>query len=148
MTHSSGSSRKPVRVAIQVRTSAVDGEMQQLSQDTQVERCMRWCEGTHGADGYTLAVFSDDGFSGAVTWRPDDRGHYRPALRQVADSVNDGRVDVVMVSSLDRLSRSPELHKTFIEEVLVPHGVRLVEAAGGFEPQQRPCPTDVLSGKQ
>lgn len=139
MKKQTSAEENPVRVAIYTRTGAVDGEIQRTSQAARVGRCVRWCEETYGAGGYEASSFADKNSSGNDPWQPDQEGRHRTALAELVSAIRGRKVSTVVVSSPDRLFRSITLYHEFTQEVLVPHGVRLVEAAGGTESMQCPC---------
>jgi DNA invertase Pin-like site-specific DNA recombinase len=128
-------SKMPIRVAIYTRTGVVAGNTNQgLSQDAQRACCVRWCDKRYGAGNYRLSLFADAGFSANLPWEPGPEGRCRPALRDLVEAVSDGQVDVVVVRTLDRLSRSAMLHQRLVEAVLKPHGIALVVTEGNIAP--------------
>ena len=71
------------------------------------------------ADGY-----DDGGFSGG--------NMERPALRRLMDDIEDGKIDIVVVYKLDRLTRSlPDFAR--LVEVCDRHGVSFVSEAQQFD---------------
>lgn len=127
--------QRPVRVAIYTRAGvAADMTQGGLSEDAQLARCVRWCDDNYGGLGYQLGLFTDSGLSANLSWEPSPDGRFRPALRNLVKAVSEGQVDVVVVRTLDRLSRSVMLHHRFVEKVLKPHGIALVVAEGNIAP--------------
>jgi DNA invertase Pin-like site-specific DNA recombinase len=93
-------SPKPVRCAIYTRVSTDQGLEQDFnSLDAQYDASQAYIRSqAHG--GWTLlrAKYNDGGFSGGNT--------DRPALQRLLDDVRAGKVDVIVVYKVDRLTRS------------------------------------------
>lgn len=70
-------------------------------------------------------MFIDPGFSGADL--------ERPAMEQLIDTVEQKKIDVVLVTKLDRLSRSQKDTLYLIEELFLPNGVDFVSVAESFD---------------
>jgi len=94
------SERRQRRCAIYTRKSTTVGLEQEFSTlDAQREVCERYIQSQVGNGWVALDDHYDDGgFTGANL--------ERPAFQQLLDAVNGGRVDVVVVYKVDRLSRS------------------------------------------
>ena len=93
-------SAKPVRCAIYTRVSTDQGLEQDFnSLDAQYEASQAYIRSQAHA-GWTLlrAKYDDGGFSGGNT--------ERPALQQLLSDVRSGKVDVIVVYKVDRLTRS------------------------------------------
>ena len=93
-------STKPVRCAIYTRVSTDQGLEQDFnSLDAQHEASQAYIRSQAHA-GWTLlrAKYEDGGFSGGNT--------DRPALRQLLEDVRAGKIDVIVVYKVDRLTRS------------------------------------------
>jgi DNA invertase Pin-like site-specific DNA recombinase len=93
-------SRKSVRCAIYTRVSTDQGLEQDFnSLDAQYDASQAYIRSQAHA-GWTLlrAKYDDGGFSGGNT--------DRPALQQLLDDVRAGKVDVIVVYKVDRLTRS------------------------------------------
>jgi site-specific DNA recombinase len=93
-------SAKPVRCAIYTRVSTDQGLEQDFnSLDAQYDASEAYIRSQAHA-GWTLlrAKYEDGGFSGGNT--------DRPALRRLLDDVRAGKVDVIVVYKVDRLTRS------------------------------------------
>src|SRR5439155_24563119 len=93
-------SKKPVRCAIYTRVSTDQGLEQDFnSLDAQYDASQAYIRSQAHA-GWTLlrAKYDDGGFSGGDT--------DRPALQQLLENVRAGRVDVIVVYKVDRLTRS------------------------------------------
>jgi|GEM_PF-3869117 len=97
-----------------------------------------------GQDGWlVVAREEDDGVSGSVApWE-------RPGMRRVLELVRRNEIDVLLVLSIDRISRDPDnIHFNVVRRNLRDHAVKLATPAGvldGDSPTQRLL-QDVLSG--
>jgi len=98
---SKGSGRpKRLRCAIYTRKSSEEGLEQDFnSLDAQREACEAFIA-SQKHEGWVLLpdMYDDGGFSGATM--------DRPAFRRLLSDVSDGRIDVVVVYKVDRLTRS------------------------------------------
>lgn len=93
-------SRKSFRCAVYTRKSTEDGLEQDFnSLDAQREACEAYIL-SQGGLGWQLVHrhYDDGGISGATM--------ERPALRDLLDDIADGRIDIVVVYKIDRLTRS------------------------------------------
>ena len=93
-------SAKPVRCAIYTRVSTDQGLEQDFnSLDAQYDASLAYIRSQAHA-GWTLlrAKYGDGGFSGGNT--------DRPALQRLLEDVRAGKVDVIVVYKVDRLTRS------------------------------------------
>jgi site-specific DNA recombinase len=93
-------STKPVRCAIYTRVSTDQGLEQDFnSLDAQYDASQAYIRSQAHA-GWTLlrSKYDDGGFSGGNT--------YRPALQRLLEDVRSGKVDVIVVYKVDRLTRS------------------------------------------
>lgn len=110
----------PSRAAVYVRVSTasqVDG--------TSLDGQLDVCRSEIGRHGWTVVeVYSDAGVSGARA--------SRPALDRLVDDAEAGRVDVVVVSRLDRLGRSLP-HLAGLVARLHEQGVRLLAISDGID---------------
>ena len=70
-------------------------------------------------------IFIDPGYSGATL--------ERPAMERMIQAVEEGKIDVVLVTKLDRLSRSQKDTLYLIEELFLPNGVDFVSVAESFD---------------
>lgn len=99
----SPASAKPIRklrCAVYTRKSTEEGlEMEFNSLDAQREACEAYIA-SQKAEGWVLypESYDDGGFSGGTL--------DRPALKRLLAHIEDGRIDVVVVYKIDRLSRS------------------------------------------
>jgi site-specific DNA recombinase len=116
---SGASSRK--RAAIYTRKSTSAGLEQEFnSLDAQRERCAEYAKG-QGWD--VVATYDDGGFTGANT--------DRPAFQRLLADVDAGKVDVVVVYKVDRLSRSL-LDFALVLERFDDHSVAFVSVTQNF----------------
>ena len=103
MTRSAGSSTRRnarVRCAIYTRKSSEEGLEQEFkSLQAQREACEAFINSQRHEGWVCLpAVYDDGGFSGATM--------DRPALQRLLADITAGRVDIVVVYKIDRLTRS------------------------------------------
>ncbi|MCG8270193.1 recombinase family protein [Aquamicrobium sp. NLF2-7] len=102
MTKSPASTKfiRKLRCAVYTRKSTEEGlEMEFNSLDAQREACEAYIA-SQKAEGWVLypESYDDGGFSGGTL--------DRPALKRLLADIEDGRIDVVVVYKIDRLSRS------------------------------------------
>ena len=93
-------SAKPVRCAIYTRVSTDQGLEQDFnSLDAQYEASQAYIK-SQAHSGWTLlrSKYDDGGFSGGNT--------ARPALQRLLDDVRAGKIDIIVVYKVDRLTRS------------------------------------------
>jgi site-specific DNA recombinase len=91
---------RKLRCAVYTRKSTEEGlEMEFNSLDAQREACEAYIA-SQKAEGWLLVPdhFADRGYSGGTL--------ERPALKRLIEHIEAGRVDVVVVYKIDRLSRS------------------------------------------
>jgi len=89
-----------IRCAIYTRKSSEEGLEQEFnSLDAQRESCEAYIK-SQKHEGWQVieAYYDDGGISGATM--------ARPALQRLLDDVRDGRVDVIVVYKVDRLTRA------------------------------------------
>ena len=107
--------------ALYIRVSTLDQAREGYSLAAQQAALEAWAT-THG---YATALYQDAGISGK------DIGH-RPAMRQMLADVEAGKIAVVAVWALSRLTRSvADLYATW--ELLEAHGVGLISHTEGFD---------------
>ena len=97
---SHGSSRRKLRCAIYTRKSSEEGLEQDFnSLDAQREACEAFVA-SQKREGWTLVdeIYDDGGFSGGTI--------ERPAFQRLLSDVSAGKIDVVVVYKVDRLTRS------------------------------------------
>ena len=100
LRQNSSPTRTKVRCAVYTRKSSEEGLEQEFnSLDAQREACEAYIT-SQKHEGWTiLSTFYDDGaYSGGTM--------DRPALQRLLDDIRAGKVDVVVVYKVDRLTRS------------------------------------------
>ena len=116
---------KPIRCAIYTRVSTEHGLDQEFnSLDAQYEAASAYVRSqTHA--GWTLVRtrYDDGGFSGGSTDRPD--------LQRLLDDIKRGRIDIIVVYKVDRLTRSLADFAKLIE-LFDAHGVSFVSVTQQF----------------
>ena len=116
---------KAVRCAIYTRVSTDQGLEQDFnSLDAQYDASQAYIRSqTHA--GWTLvrSKYDDGGFSGGNT--------DRPALQRLLDDIRDGKVDVIVVYKVDRLTRSLADFAKLVE-LFDQHGVSFVSVTQQF----------------
>lgn len=117
---------EPLNVGVYARTATADPASAALSRETQVASARSWCAAHLGPDAYQLEVYSDQGHPGTAPWEPQAGEAHRPELARLVDDLRAGRVEVVIVNSLDRLSRRPDLWHEFVAQGLSEGRVRFV----------------------
>ncbi len=124
----SPASAKPIRklrCAVYTRKSTEEGlEMEFNSLDAQREACEAYIA-SQKAEGWVLIPepYDDGGFSGGTL--------DRPALKRLLADTEDGRIDVVVVYKIDRLSRSL-MDFAKLVEVFDRNGVTFVSVTQSF----------------
>src|SRR5437016_2755107 len=116
---------RKLRCAIYTRKSTEEGlEMEFNSLDAQREACEAYVA-SQRAEGWLLVPdrYDDGGFSGGTL--------ERPALKRLLADIESGRVDVVVVYKIDRLSRSLMDFSRLIE-VFDRHNVTFVSVTQSF----------------
>lgn len=121
---SAGNARK-ARCAVYTRKSTEEGlDMDFNSLDAQRESCAAYIA-SQKAEGWLLAAdrYDDGGFSGG--------NMERPALRRLLADVQAGKIEVIVVYKIDRLSRSM-LDFLNLVELFERHGVTFVSVTQSF----------------
>ena len=116
---------KKLRCAVYTRKSTEEGlEREFNTLDAQRDACMAYVA-SQRAEGWVLVAdhYDDGGFSGATL--------ERPALRRLLADIKAGRVDVVVVYKIDRLSRAL-MDFSKLVEVFDAHGVTFVSVTQSF----------------
>lgn len=98
--------------AIYCRVSTEDQEREGTSLQTQLENCLTYCQ----AKGYEVVYRYSEAYSGLSLERPE--------LDKLRGMVQDDRIDVVVVYSLDRFTRDP-VHGVILLQECEKHGVKL-----------------------
>lgn len=112
----------PSRTAIYIRVSTQEQATEGYSIQAQTERLQAYCK----AKGWGIFhIYTDAGFSGS--------NMERPALSQLLNDVEAGRVDCVLVYKLDRLSRSQKDTLHMIEDVFLDHDCDFVSMSENFD---------------
>lgn len=125
---SAGSGRpgvRKVRCAVYTRKSSEEGlDMDFNSLDAQRESCEAYIV-SQRAEGWTAVSdrYDDGGFSGGTL--------ERPALKRLVAAVQAGKIDVIIVYKIDRLSRSM-LDFLNLVELFERHGVTFVSVTQSF----------------
>src|SRR5260370_737351 len=122
-----GATRK-LRCAVYTRKSSEDGlEMEFNSLDAQREACEAYIASQRG-EGWVQVTdrYDDGGVSGGTL--------DRPALKRLVADVEAGRIDIVVVYKIDRLSRSM-LDFLMLVEACEHHGVTFVSVTQSFNTQ-------------
>jgi DNA invertase Pin-like site-specific DNA recombinase len=122
--HLNGLTRK-LRCAVYTRKSSEEGlDMDFNSLDAQQESCEA-CVASQKAEGWVLVSdrYDDGGFSGGTL--------ERPALKRLLADVRAGKIDVIVVYKIDRLSRSM-LDFLNLVELFERHGVTFVSVTQSF----------------
>jgi len=99
-------------VAIYCRVSTDNQETEGTSLQTQLEACLKYCQGK----GYQVAYRFSEAYSGLTL--------ERPKLNELRELIRNGQIDVVVVYCLDRLSRDPT-HGVILTQELEKHNVIL-----------------------
>ena len=108
--------------AAYVRVSTQEQAKDGYSIGEQIERLTKYCD----AMQWTLyKVYSDAGYSGAYT--------DRPALQDMISDIKAGKIDIVVVYKLDRLSRSQLDTLYLIEKVFIANGCDFVSMNENFD---------------
>src|SRR4051794_36034809 len=117
--------QQKLRCAVYTRKSSEEGlEMEFNSLDAQREACEAYVA-SHRAEGWLLVPdrYDDRGFSGGTL--------ERPALKRLRADIEAGKVDVVVVYKIDRLSRSL-MDFSRLVEVFDQHKVTFVSVTQSF----------------
>ena len=122
---STRSATRKVRCAVYTRKSSEEGlDMEFNSLDAQRESCEAYIV-SQRAEGWTAVSdrYDDGGFSGGTL--------ERPALKRLLAAVEVGKIDVIIVYKIDRLSRSM-LDFLNLVELFERHGVTFVSVTQSF----------------
>lgn len=112
----------PSRTAIYIRVSTQEQATEGYSIQAQTEHLQAYCK----AKGWGIFhIYTDAGFSGS--------NMERPALSQLLNDVEAGRVDCVLVYKLDRLSRSQKDTLHMIEDIFLANGCDFVSMSENFD---------------
>ena len=112
----------PQKVAIYIRVSTQEQAQEGYSIEAQTDRLKAYCK---AKDWTVFGIYTDAGFSGSNTKRPD--------LQRLLADVRAGLVDCVLVYKLDRLSRSQKDTLMLIEDEFLASGVAFVSMSENFD---------------
>lgn len=110
-----------LRVACYIRVSTTEQANEGYSIGAQTEKLQAYCL---AHDWNVVGTYTDPGFSGS--------NMNRPALTKMLSDINKGRIDVVLVYKLDRLSRSQRDTLYMIEDLFLKHDVDFVSMTENF----------------
>lgn len=109
-------------IGLYARVSTQEQALNGHSIDEQIDRMQKFCD----AKGWSAThVYNDAGFSGANT--------NRPALQSLIKDVKSGRISIVLVYKLDRLSRSQRDTLMLIEDVFLANDCDFVSLSENFD---------------
>ena len=110
-----------MRVGLYPRVSGHEQE-DNYSIPEQIDRMKKYCE---SRDWMVYKIYTDSGFTGA--------NMERPGLQDMIKDVESGKLDMVLVYKLDRLSRSQKDTLFLIEDVFDKHGVGFTSMTENFD---------------
>lgn len=110
-----------LRVGCYVRVST-ENQIENYSIDEQVERLKAYCL---AKDWSIYKFYTDGGYSGGNT--------HRPALEQMLQDIHNGKLEMVVVYKLDRLSRSQKDTLLLIEDEFLSNNVDFVSMSENFD---------------
>lgn len=109
-------------VALYPRVSGLEQAQEGYSIGEQIERMKKFCE----AKGWTVyKIYTDAGFTGA--------NMDRPGLQEMIKDAEAGKLDMVLVYKLDRLSRSQKDVLYLVEDVFDKHNVFFSSMTENFD---------------
>lgn len=110
-----------MRVGIYPRVSGHEQE-DNYSIPEQIDRMKKYCE---SRDWLVHKIYTDSGYTGS--------NMERPGLQDLIKDVENGKLDMVLVYKLDRLSRSQKDTLYLIEDVFDKHGVGFTSMTENFD---------------
>lgn len=110
-----------MRVGLYPRVSGHEQE-DNYSIPEQIDRMKKYCE---SRDWMVYKIYTDSGFTGS--------NMERPGLQDLIKDVESGKLDMVLVYKLDRLSRSQKDTLFLIEDVFDKHGVGFTSMTENFD---------------
>ena len=110
-----------MRVGLYPRVSGHEQE-DNYSIPEQIDRMKKYCE---SRDWMVYKIYTDSGFTGS--------NMDRPGLQDLMKDVENGKLDMVLVYKLDRLSRSQKDTLYLIEDVFDKHGVGFTSMTENFD---------------
>jgi site-specific DNA recombinase len=123
------------RVAVYTRVSSAEQARDGVSLEMQLQKALEWCNLRYDKGRYEYRLFQDDGFPGnwGVASAGGKQSKTRPHLTDLVQAMEAGDVDLVVVYRLDRLSRSPKLTFTLLEDYFKRLDVGLVSVTEAFD---------------
>jgi site-specific DNA recombinase len=121
--------QRKIRAAGYIRVSTDEQASEGQSLDNQSARIRAFAE-SQGWD--LITIYREEGFSGKVI--------DRPAMNNLLEDINSGKIDIVLVYKVDRLTRKQKDLWHLLEDVFEPHGV-------GFKSVIEPFDTTTAQGK-
>ena len=110
-----------MRVGLYPRVSGHEQE-DNYSIPDQIDRMQKYCE---SRDWMVYKIYTDSGYTGS--------NMDRPGLQDLIKDVQNGKIDMVLVYKLDRLSRSQKDTLYLIEDVFDKHGVSFTSITENFD---------------
>lgn len=110
-----------MRVGLYPRVSGHEQE-DNYSIPDQIDRMQKYCE---SRDWMVYKIYTDSGYTGS--------NMDRPGLQDMIKDVENGKLDMVLVYKLDRLSRSQKDTLYLIEDVFDKHGVSFTSITENFD---------------
>ncbi|WP_265460295.1 recombinase family protein [Enterococcus sp. HY326] len=110
------------KAALYIRVSTPQQEKEGYSIEAQTEKLNAYAK---AKDYSVYKVYTDSAQSGAKL--------ERPALQQMIEDIEDGKIDLVVVYKLDRLSRSQKNTMYLIEDVFLKNNVDFVSMQESFD---------------
>ena len=110
-----------MRVGLYPRVSGHEQE-ENYSIPEQIDRMKKYCE---SRDWMVYKIYTDAGYSGGSL--------ERPGLQEMLKDVENGKLDMVLVYKLDRLSRSQKETLYLIEDVFEKHNVAFTSMTENFD---------------
>jgi len=138
----------PIRVWVYSRVSTAEQAREGISLEMQEQMAEQWCQRNLAGLPYTITKVRDEGDSGKYGWKPTPQyKHYRKGLARVVEAIEQGRVDILLIYSLDRLARNLYVWREFLHSYVDTGKVRLVDIANNidFSAQVGRTIADVLS---
>lgn len=110
------------QAALYIRVSTPQQEKEGYSVEAQTEKLKAYAT---AKDYYIHKIYTDSAQSGAKL--------ERPALQQMIEDIEEGKIDVVIVYKLDRLSRSQKNTMYLIEDVFLKNSVDFISMQESFD---------------
>lgn len=110
------------KVVLYIRVSTGPQAKEGYSIPEQKERLTAYCK---ARDWQIVKVYIDAGYTGSNL--------ERPGMESLIKDVEEGKIDIVLVYKLDRLSRSQKDTLYLIEDLFIPNGVNFVSMQESFD---------------